>query len=216
MGNAGAQLDPQEAKRLLHRQYLVPSLFFGAAALCILISIFLPYWEMELEAPQYPKGLYANLYVNRLTGDVREIDGLNHYIGMRPLGEAATLEKSLSIFAIVALALATASVMFVHNKWAALLALPVVMYPIIFLADLFFWLRLFGQNLDPRAALSSSVDPFTPPLIGSKQIANFVVITRVDTGFYLALLAVALVIVGMYFHWRTYKPLVDAAHADQA
>ena len=194
----------------------MPTILMGAAALFILISIFFPYWEMELEAPQYPKGLFVQLYVNRLTGDVREIDGLNHYIGMKPLAEAATLERSMSIFAMAALALVTASAIFVHNKWAAVLALPVLLYPFIFLGDLLFWLRLFGQNLDPTAALSSTVQPFTPPLIGSKQIANFVVITRVDIGFYLACLAVVLVLVGLYFHWKTYKPLVDAAHADEA
>ena len=214
MDEQQANINPEEAKRLLRRQYLLPTLFLAAAALCILVSIFFPYWKMKLEAPQYPKGLYVQLYVNHLTGDVREIDGLNHYIGMKPLGEAANLERSMSLFAMVALALVAAAAIFVHNRWAAVLALPVLVYPVVFLGDLFFWLRHFGQNLDPTAALSSSVKPFTPPLIGSKQIANFVVITGVDTGFYLACLAVVLVLIGLYFHWKTYKPLVEAVQSE--
>ena len=40
----------------------------------------------------------VNAYINHLEGDVQEIDGLNHYIGMRPLGEAAQLERTISMF----------------------------------------------------------------------------------------------------------------------
>ena len=87
------------------QQYRIPTILFVVAALLLLISIFLPYWKMTLLAPQYPGGLAGHVYVNELTGDVAEIDGLNHYIGMRPLDEAAQFERSISIFAIGALAL---------------------------------------------------------------------------------------------------------------
>ena len=213
MNHENAHITPEEARRRLHRQYLLPSVVLGLAAFLIVVSVFFPYWTMTLEAPQYPKGLEIQLYVNHMTGDVAEIDGLNHYIGMRPLGEAASLERATSLFAIVALSLVSLSVIFVHNKWAALIAFPALVYPAVFLGDLFFWLMLFGQNLDPTAALSSSVDPFTPPLIGSKQIANFVVITRVQIGFWITIAADVLLIVGLYLHRKTYKPLIEAAHA---
>ena len=55
--------------------YMLPTIFLGLAALCLIISIFLPYWILTLEAPQYPKGLHVQTYVNRLEGDVQEIDG---------------------------------------------------------------------------------------------------------------------------------------------
>jgi hypothetical protein len=66
---------------------------------------FLPYWELTLNAPQYPKGLSVQAFLNDLEGDVAEIDGLNHYIGMRPLAEAATFEKSISVIGVVVMAL---------------------------------------------------------------------------------------------------------------
>ncbi len=39
------------------KRYRIPSILFAVAAVLLLISIFLPYWKMTLEAPQYPKGL---------------------------------------------------------------------------------------------------------------------------------------------------------------
>jgi hypothetical protein len=192
-------------------RYLLPTIFLTLAAMCLLVSIFLPYWRMRLLAPQYPGGLEVQVYVNRLTGDVREIDGLNHYIGMRPLGEAAQLERSLSIIAIAVLSLLVVAAIIIHSRWAALFALPALLYPAIFLGDLGFWLRNFGQNLDPKAALSSSIKPFVPPVLGEGIIGQFRTVAVVDRGFSLAVFAVMLILIGLYCHRRAYKPLAEAA-----
>jgi copper chaperone NosL len=194
--------------------YLLPTLFLGLAAILLMISVFLPYWNMELQAPQYPKGLFVNAYVNRLEGDVREIDGLNHYIGMRPLEEAAQLERSLSVILISVTALLVVAAVFIHTKWAALLAFPAVLYPAIFLIDLYLWMRNFGQNLDPTAALSSFIEPFTPPILGEGLIGQFKTIASVDIGWYLAAIAAVLILIGLYFHRRAYKPLVEEAEEE--
>lgn len=199
-----------------HRlDYLLPTIFLGLAAILLIVSIFFPYWNMELQAPQYPKGLFVHAYVNRLEGDVNEIDGLNHYIGMRPLEEAAQLERSLSVLLIGVTALLVVAAVFVHSRWAALLALPTVLFPGIFLLDLYLWLRNFGQNLDPTAALSSFIEPFTPPVLGEGLIGQFKTIASVDTGWYLAALASVLVLVGLYFHRRAYKPLIEARKVEK-
>jgi hypothetical protein len=204
--------EDREKNRL---DYLLPTLFMGLAAILLIISIFLPYWNMELEAPQYPKGLFVHAYVNRLEGDVQEIDGLNHYIGMRPLGEAAQLERSLSVVLISVTALLVVATVFIHTKWTVLLALPAVLYPAIFLIDLYLWMRNFGQNLDPTAALSNFIEPFTPPVLGEGLIGQFKTIASVDIGWYLAALASILVLVGLFFHRRAYKPLVMAEKENQ-
>lgn len=193
-------------------RYLLPTLFLGLAAFCLLVSIFLPYWRMKLLAPQYPGGLEVQVYVNRLTGDVREIDGLNHYIGMRPLHEAAQLERSLSVIAIAVLSLLVIAAIYIHNQWAALLSLPALLFPAIFLGDMAFWLYNFGQNLDPKAALSSAIKPFVPPVLGEGVVGQFRTVASVDRGFYLAVLASVLILIGLYFHRRAYKPLVEASH----
>ncbi len=200
---------PKDVLKNNPRQYLLPALLFGVAAILLVISIPLPYWEMELSAPQYPNGLHITAYVNELTGDLFELNGLNHYIGMRPLEEAAQLEKSLSRMAIGALGILTLFSIFIHSKWVVLLALPAITMPILFLADLQWWMAKFGTNLDPKAPLSSAVDPFVPNVLGSGKIAQFETLALPGTGLYLAILASILVIVGLYFHRQAYKPLVD-------
>lgn len=208
----GPRVPPAEmqAKRA---RYLAPGIALVAARLLLLISIFLPYWTMTLEAPQYPDDLHVQAYINHLTGDVKEIDGLNHYIGMRPLDEAAQLERSLSVAVIIALVLLVEATLYVHTHWAAVLALPAITFPVFFLADLYFWLNHFGQNLDPTAALSNAIAPFTPPLLGTGVIGQFKTIASPGPGLILSCAASALLIVGLFLHRRAYKPLMDRPEA---
>jgi hypothetical protein len=196
-------------------RYQMPNLLLGVAAILLLVSIFLPYWKLTLHAPQYPKGLAVQVYVNRLTGDVGEIDGLNHYIGMRPLAEAAQLERSLSIYMIIAVSLLVSGAIFIHNQFAALLTLPALLYPIVFLGDMYYWMRNFGLNLDPTAPLSSSIKPFIPPILGEGLIAQFRTVATLEIGMYTAIAAAILILIGLYFHRRAYKPLVEAFRAEE-
>jgi copper chaperone NosL len=191
-------------------RYRWPTILLGAAAALLIASIFLPYWKMTLHAPQYPKGLHVTVFVNRLTGDVAEIDGLNHYIGMRPLGEAAQLERSVSIAAIAIVGLLVLAAIFIHTRWAALLALPAILMPFLFIGDMYFWMRNFGQNLDPTAPLSSAIEPFTPPILGEGVVGQFRTVASWEIGLLMAFLASGLTLAGLYMHRRAYKPLVDA------
>ncbi len=204
----GPRVSSEELARE-RKRYFRPTLFLGIAALLLLISIFLPYWRLTLLAPQYPNGLTVKVYVNRVEGDVTEIDELNHYIGMRPLEDAAQLERSLSIIAIIGLSLLVLGAIYIHNQLAGVLSFPAFLYPIVFLGDLYYWLRDFGTNLDPRAPLSSSVEPFVPPVLGTGIIGQFKAVAVWDMGLWLAILASILIVIGLYFHRQTYKPLVD-------
>lgn len=204
---------PVEELRAHRMRYATPTVLFMVARVLLLVSIFLPYWHMELEAPQYPKGLFLTAYVNHLTGDVREIDGLNHYIGMRSLGEAAAFERAAGVWMVVAMFLLVEGAAFVHSKWAVLLALPAIAFPIVFVADLYFWMRTFGLNLDPGAPLSASVKPFVPTVIGEGGIGQFKTYAEMGTGFWLSVGCAVLTIAGFVFHRRAYKPLMERANA---
>ena len=201
-----APADVNEKERTTYR---LPNILLGVAAVLLLVSVFLPYWKMTLHAPQYPQGLSVEVYVNRMTGDVAEIDGLNHYIGMRPLGEAAQLERAVSFVAVGALVLLVLAAIFVHSPWALLLALPAILWPFIFIGDMYYWMRNFGMNLDPTAPLSSSIDPFVPPILGSGMVGQFETVATFEIGLWLAFLAVALILAGLYYQRRAYKPLVE-------
>lgn len=199
---------PDEERRRRPLRYLTPTFVFMLARLLLLVSIFLPYWHMELVAPQYPDGLFLTAHVNHLSGDVREIDGLNHYIGMRPLGEAASFERAASIWIVISMFLLVEGAAFVHSKWATLLAIPALTFPFAFIVDLHLWMKTFGLNLDPEAPLSSSVKPFVPTVLGEGGIGQFKTYAALGTGFWLAAGCSLLIVIGFFFHWRAYRPLV--------
>lgn len=200
----------QEEIRMTLTAFLLPSIFLMLGAMLIVVSMFLPYWRMTLKAPQYPKGLHVEVYVNKITGDVKEVDLLNHYIGMPKLEEAAQLERSFSIIAIVVLSLLLMAGVFIHNQWAGILALPAILYPAIFLADLAYWLYTFGHSLDPKAPLAGSIQPFTPPVLGEGVVGQFRTTASIGPGLILAMGASLVILIGLWFHRRAYKPIVDA------
>ncbi len=196
----------QRAAQPVSRRWIkrLPPVFFLAAAVLLVVSIAFPYWGMVLEAPQYPGGLQMRVFVNDMTGDddprldeVREIDGLNHYIGMKSLYDAAAFERSIAIPGLIIMVAALGVVAFWRRRWTWLLALPAVGFPFIFLGDLAYWLNHYGQNLDPYAPLSSAIQPFTPPILGEGVIGQFKTVAYVDTGWYLALAAGVLVVAGL-------------------
>jgi len=59
----------------------------------MLVLFFVPLWRIQLQAPQYPEGLGMLIRVNTITGiaptDLNNINGLNHYIGMKAIEPAA-------------------------------------------------------------------------------------------------------------------------------
>jgi hypothetical protein len=190
--------------------YLLPSALLMFAALVLMISMMLPYWSMKMTAPQYPKGLRVNVYVNHIEGDIREIDSLNHYLGMPPLDEGGRLERSFSVIAIAALGLLLMGGMFVHNQWAALFVLPVIGYPVVFLADLWYILYTYGHSIDPKSALGGAIQPFTPPIFGEGKIGQFGTFASAEIGLILAVVAVLIALLGLWFHRQAYKPIIDA------
>lgn len=190
--------------------YLLPSALLMLAALLLMISMFLPYWSMKMTAPQYPKGLRVEVYVNHLEGDMREIDELNHYLGMPPLDNGGQLERSISMLAIAAFSLLLIAGVFVHNQWAAIIALPVIGYPIVFIADLFYILYQYGHSIDPKSALGGAIPPFTPPIIGVGKVGQFGTIATFEIGFLFVIASIVVVLIGLWFHRAAYKPLADA------
>ncbi len=195
--------------------YLLPSALLMLAALLLMISMFLPYWSMTMHAPQYPKGLKVDVYVNHLEGDMREIDELNHYLGMPPLDEGGRLERSISIWAMVALGLLLMAGVFIHNQWAGILALPALGFPFAFLADLWLILYRYGHSIDPTSALGGAIKPFTPPILGAGKVGQFGTVAGFEIGLYLAVAALGVMLVGLWFHRAAYKPIVDARKHSQ-
>jgi len=190
--------------------YLLPSALLMLSALLLMISMFLPYWSLRMDAPQYPKGLKVDVYINRLDGDVDEIDALNHYLGMPKLDEGGRFERSISFISIIAFGFLLMAGVFVHNQLAGLLALPALGFPVVFIADLWWILYQYGHSIDPKSALGGAIEPFTPPVLGPGVVGQFGTVASFEPGFYLSLLAVLVMLIALWFHRAAYKPIVDA------
>lgn len=206
---------PDGSTHRLH-EYLLPSALLMLAALLLVISMFTPYWQMRMLAPQYPDGLKVDVYVNHLEGDMQEIDALNHYLGMPPLDEGGRFERSISIISLVVLGLLLMAGVFVHNQWAGILALPALGFPFIFLADLWWILYRYGHSIDPESALGGAIAPFTPPLLGVGKIGQFTTEATPQVGLYLAFVALVIILIGLWYHRAAYKPLIDARQKAKA
>ena len=206
----------REEKQEHAERYRLPTWFFTGAAFLLMVSLLLPYWVLRLSAPQFPDGLTVTAYVNRLEGDVAELEGLNHYVGLGSFQDAATLERSIAFVAITVLAGLLLAALVVHSRWVVLLVLPALVFPIVFMVDLQYWLWDFGHHLDPKAPLAAAVGEFTPPLFGPAKIAQFETLALPGIGFILAVIASGLIIAGLVFHRRAYKPLIEARKAAES
>lgn len=87
--------------------------------------------------------------------------------------------------------------------------IPAILYPVVFLGDMYFWMHNFGMNLNPHAPLSTSVKPFVPPIIGEGLVGQFKTIATWEIGLIFSIIVSLMIIAGLYFHRRAYKPLLD-------
>jgi hypothetical protein len=128
-----------------------------------------------------------------MAGDIRELNILNHYIGMPPL-EAPALETSLfpiGIGTLVVLCLLSP----LHRWLRRIAAVAAALTPIAILGDLQWRLYVFGHTLNPKAPIR--LKPFTPLVIGETEMGNFESWAMVSWGFwYLVLAAVLLAFTG--------------------
>jgi len=149
-----------------------------AVAALLLIPIYLfPLWQMTMFAPQYPHGLRLDIYSYKLDGgndgqDVKEVNVLNHYIGMKELTTEAFTEFKWIPFVVGAMSLLFLRAA-VLGKMSHLVDVVVIFlyFSLFSLWSFAYKLYAYGHSLAPTAAVK--VAPFMPPLFGYRKIANF-------------------------------------------
>jgi len=150
----------------------------AVGSLLLLLAFVFPLWKITLEAPQYPEGIGMYIRINDVTGvkehDLKNINGLNDYIGMQEIHPETIPELKIMPFVVlglIALGLIAAAVgkRWLGWVWVAVFAIAIV----VGLIDFWLWEYDYGHNLNPKAAISIPGMSYQPPIIGSKKLLNF-------------------------------------------
>ncbi len=197
----------ERLSRLLEKPLeTAPRVLLLAAVLLFVPAYLTPLWKMTMFAPQYPDGLRMQIYSYKLTGgnggqDVKEINVLNHYIGMHELTTAEFAEFKWIPFVVGALALVFLRAALLGRTGTILDLFVLYLYFGLFsLWSFGYKLYSYGHNLAPTASVK--VPPFMPPLIGYKKLANFEVYSYPSLGSY-ALAAVTVALgAALFLAWR--------------
>jgi hypothetical protein len=145
-----------------------------AISAAMISAIFLPTWDISLEAPQYPEGLGMQIWLNKITGDLNTINGLNHYIGMKKIEPDSIKELKIMPYLLGLLILTGFTVGFLGKK--KLLAIWVIFFISLGIAggvDFYMWEYDYGHDLNPEAAIKIPGMSYQPPLLGTEQLLNF-------------------------------------------
>lgn len=170
------------------------------AAFAMAVVYVLPLWHIGLEAPQYPEGIGLYIAVDKIVGenpgDLKSINGLNHYIGMKAIEpddipELRFMPKIIAGLIAAGLLVAAVGRRGLLTGYASLL----VLFSLAGLADFYKWSYDYGHNLDPHAAIKVPGMSYQPPLIGSKQILNFFATSWPASGGWVLIAAVGLIVV---------------------
>ena len=169
----------------------------------MILVYFFPFWSIYLIAPQYPEGLSMQIWLNKITGQVDIINGLNHYIGMKHIKAEMFPEFKFLVYVLGAFILLGLLVAFIGRR-SFLLAYIIlfIAFGIAALVDFYMWGYDYGHNLDPTAAIQVPGLSYQPPLIGHKKLLNFDAFSYPDTGGWILIAAVSLFIITWFIDWR--------------
>jgi hypothetical protein len=199
---------------------LSPRLMLVAAALLLATIYLFPLWNLTMFAPQYPEGLRLDIYSYKLEGgnngqDIKEINVLNHYIGMRDLVEEDFTEFKWMPFVVGAIALLILRAA-AHGHMADLIDVLVLFgyFSAFSLWSFGYKLWTYGHTLAPSAAVK--VDPFMPPMFGYKQLANFEVYSYPALASYALGASMLLLLAALFVGWRQTRRDRDLMRVDPA
>ncbi|MCM4170313.1 hypothetical protein DHD32_02385 [Arenibacter sp. TNZ] len=192
----------------------------------LLLGLFaFPLWNIMLGAPQYPEPLGMNIHISGIQGvsefDLQNIDGLNHYIGMKTIPKPGEMWEfdtfPMIIIGMVAFGVLIGLLGFLGKVdyklflgWFLLMSV----LGILGMYDFNQWLTDYGSNLDPHAiikVINEDGTPMTykPPLFGNQKMLNFDVTSLPSTGGYMMFVGMSLTLVASYLGWKSKKSVVE-------
>ncbi len=173
----------------------------------------LPIWAVSLEAPNYPKeafpeGIPVFFHFDGFSGEVHEMNTINHYVGMDPMWVGGTLEREIGIYALLLLSLFMIYFIAYNQKLVNLVMLVPASLPVLFIADYSYWLYWFGHNLHDWGAFK--IKPFMPTVFGDGKIAQFTTHSYPTIGFYVIVAISLLSLLAFFAKQKALKEMAEA------
>ncbi|MDX1601514.1 MAG: hypothetical protein R3209_00455 [Salinimicrobium sediminis] len=182
---------------------------------------FYPLWNIRLEAPQYPDPLGMDIYIAGIEGeeefDIQNIDGVNHYIGMKKIPKPEEMWE-FNVFPIVIGSMAGLGILLgflgffgkISPHWFMGWLVLMIILGILGMYDFNNWLLDYGTDLDPKAIIKltdAEGNPlnYKPPLLGSEKILNFTAHSYPRTGAYMMFIGMFLTLIAWFAGFRTVK-----------
>ncbi|MEE9438345.1 MAG: hypothetical protein V3V14_05050 [Saprospiraceae bacterium] len=173
----------------------------------LLLPLFLlPMWNITLEAPQYPIPLGMDIHINKIVDmnphDVKNINLMNHYVGMKNipshLPEFDVFPSVIIFMVILGLLIGIKGNYRWFLGWLAILCV----LGMLGMYDFYLWEYDYGHTLDPKAIIKFTHEDGTPlayqpPLFGTAKILNFTAHSYPRAGAYLMFL-------GMFISFAAY------------
>lgn len=170
-----------------------------------------PLWNIMLGAPQYPDPLGINIHIDGIRDvnefDIQNIDGLNHYIGMKTLPKPEEMWEFGTFPIVIGLMVFLGSLVGVLGylgkvsyHWFLGWFLLMSVLGALGMYDFNAWMVDYGTNLDPHAIMklaNPDGTPMTykPPLLGHTKMLNFDVTSLPSTGAWLMFIGMMLTVV---------------------
>lgn len=166
-----------------------------------------PLWNITLEAPQYPIPLGMDIYINDFADanphDIKNINLMNHYVGMKYIPESI---PEFKIFPAVIISMVVIGLIIgfkANYKWYLVWFIVMCVLGAAGMYDFYLWEHDYGHNLDPKAIMKftnpdGSIMGFQPPLFGSKDILNFRAHSYPQLGAYFLAIGMALSFIAFF------------------
>jgi len=189
-------------------------------SLMLLFLFVFPMWVIRLEAPQYPIPLGMDIYVTRITGeepnDLKNINIMNHYIGMAEIPETI---PEFAIFPAVIIFMVIFGVgagLIGGPRWFLAWFILMSLLGIAGMVDFYIWEYNYGHSLDPKAIMSfanpdGTPMTYQPPLIGTKHILNFTAHSYPKIAAYLLFLGMGMTLAAFFVGRREARKACETA-----
>jgi len=178
-----------------------------AGSLLLLALFLFPMWNITLEAPQYPIPLGMDIHINKFTDtnefDIKNINLLNHYVGMQVIPNTIPEFKFFPLVVGVMITLGVLIGLFGNYRLFLVWFILMCLLGAAGMYDFYIWEHNYGHNLNPKAILQftnpdGTIMGFQPPLFGSKDILNFKAHSYPRTGAYLLFFGMFLTVIAFF------------------